>query len=292
MDSRADFRAWQVLGLAKSGSLCCSSPVIVTILGSGSEGNALLLETAKTRILVDAGLSFRRLCARFEQLEREVPETVDAVLVTHAHGDHARHASRYARQFGCPVHGSASALQGARLHDSVRRRSVLPGRDWRIGEIRVRTQAIPHDAPQIALRFETGRTSLGLVTDLGEVPGDLASFLRGCDTLLLESNHDPLMLERGPYPARLKERVAGSLGHLSNAQAAALLSELRNSLQRVVLMHLSQTNNHPELARSAATGALGSSGAELLLAEQSRPLRVAPIPARQLELGLRSLDGS
>lgn len=265
--------------------------MIVTILGSGSEGNALLLETAKTSIMVDAGLSFRRLRARFDELERELPATIDAVLVTHAHGDHARHASRYARQFGCPVHGTASALQGARLHDSVRRRSVLVGQQCRLGEIRVRTQAVPHDAPQVALRFETKQASIGLVTDLGQVPEELADFLRGCDTLLLESNHDPQMLEQGPYPARLKERVASSLGHLSNAQAAALLSQLRESLQIVVLMHLSQTNNRPELARSAALAALGTSGPELWLAEQSRPLRVPPVRARQLELGLRWLDG-
>ena len=163
---------------------------------------------------------------------------------------------------------------------------MTAGQAFGIGDVRVRTQSVPHDAPQVALRFETAGTCVGLVTDLGQVPQELAGFLQGCETLLLESNHDRELLERGPYPARLKERVAGSLGHLSNTQAAELLSQIGGPLRRVVLMHLSETNNSPELARTAASSVLGTDGPELLLAQQCKPLRLSPAPAPQLELQL------
>ncbi|MBW1875150.1 MAG: MBL fold metallo-hydrolase [Deltaproteobacteria bacterium] len=211
----------------------------MTILGSGSEGNALLLESATTSILVDAGLSHRKLLQRFAAIGRDAPKNVAAVIVTHSHTDHAAHASTYATRLSCPVRAS-----------------------------------------------EAKATTVGLVTDLGHVPKGLEQFLGECETLLLESNHDPDMLEMGPYPEMLKRRVAGSLGHLSNGQTGDLLAGLPHAPKRVVLMHLSETNNSPRLARSSAEAALGHQGTELLLAKQQQPLELDPGHDQQLQLGV------
>ncbi|UCH29203.1 MAG: MBL fold metallo-hydrolase [Myxococcales bacterium] len=258
----------------------------VTILGSGSEGNALLLESLATTVLVDAGLSYRMLVQRFAAIGRAAPNDVSAVLVTHSHSDHAANASTYAARFDCPVRATEVTARGMRLRASTRVETFSAGRAFRIGDISIRTRAIPHDAPQVALLFETRVTSVGLVTDLGHVPEGLGRFLSECETLLLESNHDPDMLATGPYPAVLKRRVGGSLGHLSNAQASDLLASLDHAPREVVLMHLSETNNCPLLARSSAEAALGDRGTKLRLAKQRQPIEVGAVHESQLQLGL------
>lgn len=260
----------------------------VTILGSGSEGNTLLLESGNTSVLVDAGLSHRKLVQGFAAIGREVPNDVAALIVTHSHADHAAHASVYSTRLSCPIFASEATMPSLRLRAAARAEAFAAGRPFVLGEITVHTRSIPHDAPQVALVFETRKTTVGLVTDLGHVPKEIERFLGDCETLLLESNHDPDMLAEGPYPAMLKRRVGGSLGHLSNGQAADLLARLPHAPRRVVLMHLSKTNNTPSLARSSAEAALGHRGTELLLAHQQEPLELAFDLAgdRQLQLGL------
>jgi len=260
--------------------------VQVTILGSGSEGNALLLESRTTSVLVDAGLSHRKLVQRFAAIGRDVPTDMAAVIVTHSHTDHAAHASTYATRLGCPIRASETTMQSIRLRASVQAEAFTVGRRFVVGDITIHSHALPHDAPQVALVFETEVTTVGLATDLGHVPKGLGRFLGECETLLLESNHDPDMLEMGPYPAMLKRRVGGSLGHLSNGQAGDLLAGLAHAPKRVVLMHLSETNNSPRLARSSAEAALGHQGTELLLAEQHQPLELDPVRDQQLQLGV------
>lgn len=258
----------------------------VTILGSGSEGNALLLETGSTAVLVDAGLSHRRLLSRFERIGRTVPPRIDAVIITHSHGDHAAHASTYAIRFQCPVFARSETLRTIRLRSNAARKSFVERKSFRIGGICVRARGVPHDAPQVALRFETPDACIGLVTDLGHVPKDLPRFLNGCETLLLESNHDERMLAEGPYPTLLKRRVGGARGHLSNAQAGDLLAELDYAPREVVLMHLSETNNSPQLARTSAEAALGHGGTRLRLASQTRPLELGSAGPQQYRLSL------
>ncbi len=258
----------------------------VTILGSGSEGNALLLESRTTCVLVDAGISYRKLVQRFSAIGREAPKNVGALIVTHSHGDHAAHASTYATRLGCPVRASEATLPSVRLRPAVEAETFTVGRRFVVGDITIHSRSIPHDAPQVALIFETKQTAVGLVTDLGHIPKGLGHFLSECETLLLESNHDPELLATGPYPAMLKRRVGGSLGHLSNGQAGDLLAGLRQVPKRVVLMHLSETNNSPRLARSSAEAALGHQGTELLLAKQRTPLELDPVREPQLQLGL------
>lgn len=258
----------------------------VTILGSGSEGNAALLESRTTSILVDAGLSHRRLVQRFESIGREAPRNVAAVIVTHSHSDHAMHASTYSTRLRCPVLASEATMPSIRLRPAAHAQTFRAGKRFVLGDITVHSLPIPHDVPQVALRFETQASSVGLVTDLGHAPKGLAAFVAECETLLLESNHDRDMLAEGPYPAMLKRRVSGSHGHLSNAQASDLLAGLRTTPKRVVLMHLSETNNTPRLARSSAEAALGHRGTQLLLAQQRKPLELGPMVEPQLQLRL------
>jgi len=260
--------------------------VRVTILGSGSEGNALLLESGTTSVLVDAGLSHRKLVQRFEALGREPPTNVAAVIVTHSHSDHATNASTYATRLCCPVLAREETMTSIRLRPEARTQTFNAGKRFLVGDITVHSLSIPHDVPQVALRFETKSTSIGLVTDLGHVPKGLSAFVGDCETLLLESNHDPDMLAEGPYPAILKRRVGGSHGHLSNGQASDLLAGLRHVPKRVVLMHLSETNNSSRLARSSAEAALGHRSTELFLAHQRKPLELGPRLESQMQLGL------
>ena len=258
----------------------------ITILGSGSEGNALLLESRTTTVLVDAGLSHRKLVQRFAALGREVPTNVGALIVTHSHSDHAAHASSYATRLGCPIRASEATMPWIRLGAAAQAETFTTGRPFVLGDIRIHSQSIPHDVPQVALRFATKSTSIGLVTDLGHVPKGLRRFLGDSEILLIESNHDPEMLAEGPYPATLKQRVSGSHGHLSNGQAGDLLAGLGYVPKCVVLMHLSETNNSPRLARSSAEAALGHQGTQLLLAKQREPLELGPRLEPQLQLGL------
>ncbi len=264
---------------------CCSFHVRVTLLGSGSEGNALLLESDTSAIVVDAGLSGRELLRRIDALGRTRP-TVNGVLVTHGHSDHAAHASTYARRFACPLYATGSTMKSLRLHDTVETQLFTAGEPFSVGNIVVRSKTIPHDAPQVALVFEAGDVRIGLVTDLGHVPRGLGDFIDGCDTLLLESNHDRDMLRNGPYPESLKRRIAGTRGHLSNEQASDLLASLRGAPSYVVLMHLSSTNNSQQLARSSAEAALGHRGSRLLVAPQNHALELPFDRATQLRLAL------
>jgi phosphoribosyl 1,2-cyclic phosphodiesterase len=181
---------------------------------------------------------------------------------------------------------SQATLRSIRLSEEAQAEPFTVGRRFSVGDITIRSRWIPHDAPQVALVFETKRSTVGLVTDLGHVPKGLERFLSDSETLLLESNHDADMLAAGPYPGMLKRRVGGARGHLSNAQAGDLLANLPSSPKRVVLMHLSETNNSPRLARCSAEAALGHGGTELLVAPPHAPVELDGMQDRQLQLGL------
>lgn len=259
----------------------------ITVLGSGSEGNATLFEAGGTRVMVDAGLPFRRTRDRIESVRGHAPESLDALVVTHEHHDHAGCADVNARRFGARVYATDETMAKVRLKDCVPRTVFKAGSAVRIGELTVESFSVPHDAPQVALRLEYRGQVVGLVTDLGHVPEDLAAFLRPCRTLLFESNHDLDMLRGGDYPERLKRRIAGPLGHLSNQQSAGLLKKLGKSLERLVLMHLSKNNNRPRLARESAQIALARRpSVEILVARRDEALVVDSAQSQQLSLSL------
>lgn len=235
----------------------------VYVLGSGSSGNALLVESGETRVLVDAGVGPRAAAARMRALGIS-DVRLDAVVATHEHGDHFAHVDPLARAFGATVH----------LHDGiraerVRRRFAVAryeiGRVFHVGSIAIEARIVPHDAPQVALRLDDGKHALGVATDIGRVTPSLVGLLASCDAVLVEANHCPEMLAAGPYPARLKRRVAGGLGHLSNEQTAELARRLAGSrVGRMWLGHLSKVNNTPERALEVVGSAARGLDVEVL----------------------------
>jgi phosphoribosyl 1,2-cyclic phosphodiesterase len=244
----------------------------VSILASGSSGNATLFEAGGARVLVDAGLGPRALAARLRDAGCE--GRPDAIVVTHAHKDHLGHCLRLARGYRIPVYASEATARIEALHGREEVRVYSAREPFAIGGIIVSPTPLPHDAAQVALVIEGGGRRAAIVTDLGEVPPSLPRHLDGCDVLLLESNHDAEMLERGPYPWFLKKRVASARGHLSNAQAHALLKRLSPATHTVVLMHLSRTNNLPELALDSARDALRGRSVHLYAAKQDESLAI------------------
>ena len=229
-------------------------------LGSGSGGNALLVESGDTLILLDCGFGLADATARLARAGRE-PADIDAIIVTHEHDDHVGGVGRLARRHELPVYltyGTLAALD--------RERSTLPDAflfdghsSFAIGDIEVQPFPVPHDAREpVQFVLGDGAARLGVLTDIGAPTPHVAQVLSGLEALVLECNHDRAMLEAGPYPPILKDRIGGPFGHLENAAAARLLGELdRSRLQHVIAAHLSQQNNTAALARAALAGVLG-----------------------------------
>jgi len=232
-------------------------------LGSGSSGNATLVEFGSTRLLVDAGLSARALGQRLEAAG-VAPASIDCILLSHEHGDHVRGVERFSRLHRTPVLSSLETLEAMdRSPDHFASWAPLPeaGR-LELGGVAVEPFPVPHDAARpVGFVLHGEGLRIGVATDLGHATTLVRERLRGCHVLMLESNHDDALLLDGPYPWHLKQRVAGREGHLSNAAAAALLREVvDDACQAVVLAHLSVKNNRPALARKCAALALADAG--------------------------------
>jgi len=240
-------------------------------LGSGSEGNALLVEAGTTRILIDCGFGVRDCITRLARIG-VIPESIDAIIVTHEHSDHIGGVAAFAARFGTTVW-----LTFGTLTTVAERFAELPsvrGFDshdaFAIGDIEVRPFPVPHDAREpVQFVCSDGCRRLGVLTDLGMSTAHVEASLSGCDALVLECNHDPEMLASGDYPYALKARIAGKFGHLDNAAAAALMAKIDTSrLKHVFAAHLSQHNNRPDLARAALAGALNCAPEWIGIADQ------------------------
>lgn len=228
------------------------------LLGSGSEGNALVVQVGETRVLLDCGFSLSETQSRLSRLGLQA-EQLDGIVVTHEHGDHISGVARLARKFGIPVwltHGTLRTQGAAFAELSVT--EINPHLSFAIGDVQVQPYPVPHDAAEpVQFVFGDGVRRLGVLTDAGSVTPHIEATLSGCHALVLECNHDAEMLRTGAYHYTLKQRVAGRYGHLNNADAAALLRRLDNSkLQHIVAAHLSSKNNAVELAVEALSAAL------------------------------------
>lgn len=225
-------------------------------LGSGSKGNATLVQADDTLLMVDCGFTVKETETRLERLGVS-GEQLSAILVTHEHGDHVRGVGALARKYGCPVYssfGTASAVRDKRASfKDTGWQEVRPGRALQIGALEVLPVLVPHDAREpCQYRFSWQQRTLGVLTDLGSITPHVVDAYGDCDALVLECNHDPQLLASGPYPSSLKRRVGGMLGHLSNDQAAALLSQANvDRLQHLLLSHLSEQNNTAQHALAA-----------------------------------------
>lgn len=238
-------------------------------LGSGSRGNAALVQAGRTCVLVDCGFSVRETVVRLERLG-VAPEAIAAILVTHEHNDHVSGVGPFARRFGTPVwmtQGTWTRFTGGELPQV---RLFNCHEPFAVGDLAVEPFPVPHDAREpCQFVFGDGAVRLGVLTDVGRATQHIEACLDRCEALLLECNHDPHLLATGPYPPSLQARVAGALGHLSNGQAAALLARIDQArLQHVVAAHLSEKNNRPALAQQALAGALGCGADWIGLASQ------------------------
>lgn len=239
-------------------------------LGSGSEGNALLVECGRSRLLLDCGFGIAETVRRLRRLDVE-PDALDAVLVTHEHSDHVGGAARFARRHDLPVYLSYGTWQAsgdpAVWGEVVIIDSHSP---FAVGDIEVQPFPVPHDAREpTQFTFSDGASRLGVLTDAGMSTPHIEQMLSGADSLVLECNHDAGMLRDSAYPDSLKARIAGRLGHLENAQAAQILGAIdRARLQHVVAAHLSQKNNSPQLAAAALSAVLDCSADWIGIASQ------------------------
>ena len=229
-------------------------------LGSGSEGNALLVSAGRTTVLVDCGFGVQDTLLRLARLGVSADQ-LGGIAVTHEHGDHIGGVARLARKFNLPVwltHGTSNsqseAFSGiAYLHE------IDPNQPFVIGDIEITPYPVPHDAAEpVQFVFNDGMRRLGVLTDAGCSTAHIERTLSGCHALVLECNHDSDMLMNGDYPYSIKQRVSGRLGHLNNQDAADILRRLDVSrLQHLVAAHLSRKNNTAELATQALCDAIG-----------------------------------
>lgn len=242
-------------------------------LGSGSTGNATLVEAhsgaTSSRVLIDCGFSLRELETRLERAGLAI-DAIDAVFVTHEHGDHVGCAATLARRHGIDVwmsRGTWRAIGEPELDTKLH--FARDGEAIAIGDLSLVPYTVPHDAAEpLQLRCSDGATHLGVLTDAGSITPHLLEHLQACDALLLECNHDAQLLAQSSYPASLKARIGGRFGHLSNDTAARILAAcLHAGLRHLVAAHLSEQNNRPDLARRALAGACGTTAEDIVVAD-------------------------
>lgn len=249
----------------------------VAVLGSGSRGNAVALHAEGRTLLVDAGFGPRTLRRRAAAVGIAL-EPLAGVVLTHEHGDHARGALPLARRTAAPLLASPGTLARLAPPDLLPCVALTPAATREVSPFTVSACHVVHDAAEpVAVVVEAGGVRVGIAHDVGRATGALRHLLRACTVLILEANHDDVLLRTGPYPATVRQRIAGSSGHLSNRAAAELAAELWHpGLATVVLGHMSEQCNRPELAVRTVRAALRRRGfrGALVVASQAEPVRI------------------
>jgi phosphoribosyl 1,2-cyclic phosphodiesterase len=275
-------------GVLRAGPLGGIAILRVTILASGSSGNCTLLETGQTRLLVDAGLGKKETLRRLATVERLV-DRLDGIVISHEHSDHIGGLAQVLGQWRTTVYlteATHTEVKRALPESSQKRLNhvehIRAGHRFIVGDIEVSPFSIPHDAADpLGFTFRANGMKVAIVTDLGYLPELVKHHLRDSDCLMLESNHDLEMLKVGPYPWHIKQRVMSRTGHLSNHTVSEFLADAEGfdaHARYVVLAHLSENNNNPDVARISAEEALGrrpsdaAFGGRLMIASQSAPL--------------------
>lgn len=248
-----------------------NSGLSVCVLASGSKGNAIFISDGSSSILIDAGLSGIEIERRLKSRGLS-PENLDAILVSHEHADHIHGVGVLSRRFDLPVYISGKTEKAAASHlgDIRDVRNFECGSTFMIENLTIHPFSLSHDAEDAAgFTVKLDSKKIGIATDLGIATGMVKTHLKECALLILEANHDPIMLEKGPYPWPLKQRIKGRTGHLSNEATQILLQELQHDrLEHVILAHLSEINNTPQKAVSVVETALKSCNTILHVASQ------------------------
>jgi phosphoribosyl 1,2-cyclic phosphodiesterase len=237
-------------------------------LYSGSSGNCLYVGSEKANILIDAGLSGKRIANSLDEIGIS-PRDIDALLITHEHSDHIKGAGILSRMFNIPIYANNNTWESMKgMIGNIKEENIRvidTGDPFEIGDIVVKSYSTPHDAAEsVGYSFIHGKKKVCIATDIGHVSGTVFENVRDSDLILLESNHDVEMLKFGPYPYVLKRRILSNIGHLSNDDAGKAIPEmLGNKRLTVVLGHLSQQNNYPELAYQTVMTVLKECGVDV-----------------------------
>ncbi len=252
-----------------------------SVLGSGSKGNSLYIESGATSILIDAGFSGKELTRRLETHDKRICD-LDGLFLTHEHGDHIQGAGVLSRRCDLPVYANEGTFKGGdtKLGKLYKRMEFETGKTVQLQDLEIRSFRISHDTlDPVGFLVSNAKVTIACCTDIGKVSKLVTNRLTKCDALILEFNHDPQMLKNGPYPLFLQQRVWSSQGHLANEDAASFLTTLlHDSLQYVVLAHLSETNNTPELALKSASSVINREHSCFLhVAGQYQPSRLFTI---------------
>lgn len=264
--------------ITKESQKVTSQDFTLTVIGSGSSGNCSLVSYGDCHLLIDAGFSAKQIGLRMEEMGFKL-EDLTAVLVTHEHSDHVKSAHTLSNRLKIPILCTAgtfhSAFEGKKVYDWV---TIKPGRAFDLGTMAIHPISLPHDAEDpVGFRIECGNRILGHITDFGYPSALVRESLKGCHVLLTEANHDLDMLKNGPYPWSLKQRIASRLGHLSNESLFEMLPDiLHDGLQHLVLAHLSETNNSPQLLKvqlKRELRKLGLPNLAFTIAQQHQALR-------------------
>ncbi len=240
-------------------------------LGSGSKGNATIIESGKTRLIVDCGFSVVETERRLAKLDGSDLRSLSAILVTHEHSDHIGGVGRLSRKYKLPVYITAGTHQACCDNKFSATHFIHLHQAFAINDLHIQPFPVPHDAREpCQFVFSDGAVRLGILTDTGSETPHIIETLHSLDALMLECNYDKSMLMNGAYPMILKIRVAGKYGHLDNKQSASLLAKLNQSkLKHLIAMHISEKNNHNDLAKKALCDALGCEKKWVQLASQS-----------------------
>ncbi len=244
-------------------------------LGSGSAGNALVVEVKKTTVMLDCGFSVKETLLRLSKLGIN-PENLTGIVVTHEHDDHASGVFKLAAKYNLPIWLSYGTLKMSSkyipLQHNLKINVVDSHRAFEINDVNVQPYPVPHDAREpMQCTFSDGLYKLGVLTDVGHATPHILRTLSGCEAIVLECNHDADMLQSGPYSWSLKKRVGGDIGHLENRASASLLSQLDNSkLQHILAAHLSAKNNTPYLAKAVLANVLGCEKEWIGIADQQQ----------------------
>ena len=253
----------------------------IAALGSGSKGNAVLLQSAATTLMIDCGFGLRETEKRLTAIGL-VPADINAILVTHEHQDHISGVEPFAARHALPVFMTEGTSRSWKHRGRVEPSILRAGEPITIGDLKIVPVAVPHDAREpVQFVFSCGELKAGVLTDLGSLTPHVVEAYEGCHALLVEANHDQEMLRNGPYPASLKRRVGGNWGHLNNEQTAEFIARVNTagSLKNLIVGHISEQNNQIELAEKALASQLDSVE-QVLFASQDQPMdwiELAPI---------------
>ena len=243
--------------------------MLFSSLGSGSRGNALLIKSGKTCVMIDNGFSVRETEKRLASLAVDA-KSIDAILVTHEHSDHINGVGALARKYQLSVYATRGTFASGRMGEVQNAETINCHTPFSIGDLHIEPFPVPHDAAEpCQFVIGDGERRLGVLTDSGSSTPHIEEILSGCDALVLECNHDVTMLEQGDYPYSVKVRVAGDYGHLNNEQAAGLLQRIdTSSLQHIIAAHISEKHNTQELAQKTLSNALHCQSDWISVADQ------------------------